>query len=385
MGLIDSLLSFARGQEDVLTETLAWFLEHCAPFREATLGEIERLLRDHRLPLAGGVHGRPEISTQVVELDPKEGTCRYDLVMTWPEERVIFEVKVWADLTWRADSDGESRHQLARYLQTAAARQDMRTHLLVLAPTSIDEQLSGDTRRGFIGQLSWQIIHDHLLRVEGVDPTLRMLAVDFAESLEKRHMAIPKVTLEDMRAVVAYKRFHASLRVVLDAARDQLLRDGSLDGFTKNDSRDWQDDHGRIGWRLWARKTDTRYFAFIGIYAGPGTLVAEVPDLYFMLEAPPQSRIRSAFDAKGAEIAASFSTLGAGAGITWTFAPGGYETLRARRSLEGAAGETDHAALALKFFRTAIQQLKETTLWAGYLALARPLPPAAPQLPEPPP
>jgi hypothetical protein len=370
VNLIDRLLNFAHGQEDVLTETLAWFLEHCSPFRELVLTAVDGLLTDHRLPGEEGYRPRPRVETQVTERDLKEGLCRYDLVLSWPGERVIFEVKVWADLTWRSDSDGEARHQLGRYLQTAVARPDMRTHLLVLAPAAFDEQLTQQQRQGFIGQLLWQDIHDLLLKIEDCDDTMMMLAVDFARALEKRHMAIPKVTLEDIGSVVPYQRFIASLRFILEAVRDRLLREGEIEGFVKYSVRDWQDEHQRIGWRYWVRTNDPHHFAFTGIYVGPDTLRPGVPDLYFMLEAPPKSRVRDAFDGKSGDITALMTSLSRD-GVTWSFVPGGYETVRARMSLADLlVEERDHMAAVMRFFRTTTAALRGTPLWREFVELA---------------
>ena len=361
MNLIDKLLTFAHGQEDVLTETLAWFLRHCAPFRQACLADFETLLVDQRFPRADGVIAPPGIDTQVVEADSKEGTCRYDLVVSWPGTRLIIEVKVWADLTWRQDSDGERRHQLSCYLTTSRARRDVRTYLAVLAPGVFDEGLGDEDRAGYIGQRSWQHIHDLLRALDGVDATMKMLADDFARSLEIRHMAIPHVTLEDMRSVIPYRRFNESLRVILTGARELLLREGALAGFAKNNA------HGRTGWRLWPNNTNPGYFAFVGIYAASGG-DTDVPDLYFMLEAPPKSALQRAFDARAAEVRDKLSRLGPS--TKWSFHEGGYEMIRARRSLSTVVDQADHAAPVVDFFRDTLKQLRGTGLLADFTNLA---------------
>jgi hypothetical protein len=156
----------------------------------------------------------------------------------------------------------------------------------------------------------------------------------------------------------------------LTNARDELIQDGTLDGFERVTRRHWQTAHERVGWRLFtSRKRDC--FAFMGFYHGEGTLQEGVPDLYFFLEANRHSDAQKAFDAMKGRIVSAVEQLNAKTtGITWSYEWGGWESLGARKSM-ATIPEASFQEEVTAFFRAAAQALRACGLLDEFLTLAR--------------
>lgn len=156
----------------------------------------------------------------------------------------------------------------------------------------------------------------------------------------------------------------------LTNARDELIQDGTLDGFERVTRRHWQTAHERVGWRLFtSRKRDC--FAFMGFNHGNSTLKEGVPDLYFFLEANRYSDAQKAFDAMKSRIVSTVEQLNAQpTGITWEYQWGGWESLGARKSM-ATISEASFQEEITAFFRAAAQALRECGLLDAFLKVAR--------------
>src|SRR5690606_13100733 len=117
---------------------------------------------------------------------------------------------------------------------------------------------------------------------------------------------------------------HASLTNILEQVRARLQQEGKLEGFSTSTRSAWQDDHDRIGQRIWVVPSSPDRFAFIGVYVGEDTLHTDVPDLYFFLEVAKGHPVRKTLDAREGEIRATLEQL-QGPLVRWKFQAGGYE------------------------------------------------------------
>jgi hypothetical protein len=144
MNLLETLLGFAYGEEDPITEILAWFLRMSPHLRAGLLETFDAVVRRSGAALPrtpAGEIDEPTVQTQLIAANPRGTACRYDLVCDWhsPRVRLIIEVKIWAGLTWGVDAGVENgevapAHQVSRYLAVAAGSPEIRTHVVVLAP-----------------------------------------------------------------------------------------------------------------------------------------------------------------------------------------------------------------------------------------------------------
>lgn len=88
MNLLETLLGFARGEEDPITEMLAWFLRMSPKLRSRTLEAFDAAIRSTgargALPRSAdqGID-EPTVHTQLVAANPRGTACRYDLVCDW--------------------------------------------------------------------------------------------------------------------------------------------------------------------------------------------------------------------------------------------------------------------------------------------------------------
>lgn len=384
MNLLETLLGFSSVEEDPLTEMLAWFIRTSPTLRSALLDAFDGTVRQFggALPRSelGLVH-EPLVQTQLVAANPRGTSCRYDLVCDWhsPRIRLIVEVKVWAGLTWGESSaeDGgvaTPSHQVARYLDVAAGSPEIRTHVIVLAPYLVDLDFPTPPPLGYGGQLTWQVVHDAMLRVidanEFVDDrTMTTLTKNFVHLLELKRMAVPKLTFDVLTSVSRYRQFEKSARMMLTHARDMLVAPGgTLAGFYKGNASAWQDDaHDRLGWRVWVEPTDINSFAFIGIHVGPDTIHEEVPDLYFFVQTRKGSEAQKKLDARGDELTQALEQFPKETTRAYR-KPGGWEVYGIRRSLVEVARTLDPADATASFFRECVESGPGATLLAAYLA-----------------
>ena len=389
MNLLETLLGFAQGEEDPITEMLAWFLRMSPRIRTGVLETFDAIMRRSgaALPRApGGEIDEPTVQTQLIAANPRGTGCRYDLVCDWhsPRVRLIIEVKIWAGLTWGVDAgveDGEvtPAHQVSRYLAVARNSPEIRTNVVVLAPYAVDMGFGATTPPGFSGQLPWQAVHDAMARSVAAgelagDPTMMTLAQNFVHLLETKRMAVPKLTFDVLTSVSRYRQFEKSARMMLTHARDSLVGDdGALKGFFKGNASAWQDDHDRIGWRIWVDSKDINAFAFVGIHVGPDTIHEEVPDLYFFVQARKGSDAQKALDARGDAIRGAVEALTTETTRAYHH-PGGWEIYGIRRSLVEIARATDPADATTAFFRECVSSEPGAKLLSIYLAALRPGP-----------
>jgi hypothetical protein len=161
-----------------------------------------------------------------------------------------------------------------------------------------------------------------------------------------------------------------SLKAALTYVRDALIGDGTLSGFEPVTWRHWQDAHERVGWRLFT-STKRDSFAFMGVYHRDDSLQSGHPDFYFFLEANQYSRIQKVMDAQGERIAERIKRLGAEhPGITWEYVPGGWESIRARKSTANVPAASFQAE-AIEFFRTSARSLRDCGILGEFLELSR--------------
>jgi hypothetical protein len=161
-----------------------------------------------------------------------------------------------------------------------------------------------------------------------------------------------------------------SLKAALTYVRDVLVGDGTLSGFEPVTWRHWQDAHERLGWRLFTT-TKRDSFAFMGIYTRDDSLQSGHPDFYFFLEANRYSRTQKAMDAQGNRIMERIRRLGAEhPGITWEYVPGGWESIRARKSTADVPAASFQAE-AIEFFRTSARSLRDCGILDEFLELSR--------------
>jgi hypothetical protein len=158
---------------------------------------------------------------------------------------------------------------------------------------------------------------------------------------------------------------------MLTHARDSLVGgDGALKSFFKGNASAWQDDHDRIGWRIWVDAKDVNTFAFVGIHVGQGTIHEEVPDLYFFVQAKKGSDAQKALDARGDAIRGAIEALTTETTRAYHH-PGGWETYGIRRSLVEIARAADPADATTAFFRECVSSEPGKQLLSIYLAAVR--------------
>ncbi len=369
MNLLETLLSFAYGKEDPITEMLAWFLRSSPALRARVLDAFDVVLlrRGARLPRGqDGTIAEPAFLTQVVAPNANGTDCRYDLVCDWhaPRVRLIIEIKIWAGLTWgieRSADDGSTvpSHQVSRYLAVAAASPEIRTHVVVLAPYNVELGGAASDSGAFAGQMTWQIIHDAFARSVAADehardPTMARLALEFVRLLENQRMSVPKLTFDVLTSVSRYRRFEKSVRMMLTHARDNLVGEGgALNGWFKGDSRAWEDDHDRLGWRVWLDAKDSLAFAFVGAYVGSETLHEDIPDLYFFLQVRKGSDAQKRLDENADAIRPAVESFTSDTTRGY-YRPGEWVTIGIRRSLVEVARAADPTDATTSFFRECV-------------------------------
>lgn len=375
--LLDTLLRFAAGsqpaEEDPITEILAWLLAT----EPALLRAFTQLL-SRRVPSLAKATLRP--STQVVMPRAQgRGVCRYDLVLD--DRRVPVRVVVEAKVNHGLTPSGASvepasvpRHQVHDYLALARLDPAGSHWVFTLAPDPMDLGGEADADSCFGGQLRWQEVHDafaRALRTSGgtslVDPAARALAYQFLDAMEARHMAHPKLTHDGAVAARRFVKFRRSFTEVVTAAWNEMHADGTLDGFIKISAAAWQDEHERLGYRLWAPPRDTTQFGFIGMYLGDDSMLEDLPDLYFFLEAPPKSAAHRALELRGSDIAAIVAGLAQRDPRTaWGFSPGEYQVVWAVQSVAHALADADPRGAILAWYRSVVAAARESGLLAIY-------------------
>lgn len=353
MGILATLYRFARSpashEEDALTEVLRHLLEE----DQDVLYEVLKALR---LPPGPMVRpsSAPTVETQATEPDPVGGHSRYDLLLTWPEGvRLIVEVKVAAGLTMKtvAGDDGETRavDQLHRYLSRAHCEPTTFVASLGIRVADLPSTVIADDR--FVGALSWQQLHTFVWRVLDRDPTdpSSTLRKEWLDLLEDTELATAPLTFEGLTSVYKYNAFHEAFGEALDGAVDRIAEEGLLEPFERPTANKWQEDHDRIGYRLFVDSDRTR-MAFIGLWHGDDTEHHEVPDLYFFYEVAKDSPAAKFIDDKGTEIVSMLDNLDTPSGGKWAFERGGYETIHCTMSMVDVVRQPDPAAALADFF-----------------------------------
>lgn len=167
-----------------------------------------------------------------------------------------------------------------------------------------------------------------------------------------------------------YAAYHG-LKSVLTTAKDALISEGLVEDFVPPTGKHWQEDHDRIGWRLFVdRRRES--FAFMGVYEGEETICRSVPDLYFFLEMKRGGDAQKLFDAQKAQINQWVKMLGAThPHITWGYTAGGWESVWAMKSLNVVAVSDDARAATIEFFRTVVMAMRSCGLLDEYVTQAR--------------
>jgi hypothetical protein len=202
----------------------------------------------------------------------------------------------------------------------------------------------------------------------GIREAIERLATK-SEAPVAEPVTAPPAAAPAAQPAVSAMTFLASLQPALTYVRDELIEDGTLSGFEPVTGKHWQNAHERIGWRLFTSvKRDC--FAFMGIYHGD-TLQSGHPDFYFFLEANRNSSIQKAIDSQGVRIAEQITRLGIELpGITWEYEPGGWESIRARKSTANVPAASFQAE-ALEFFRESARSLRDCGILGELLELSR--------------
>ncbi|UJR86704.1 hypothetical protein [Sandaracinus amylolyticus] len=373
--LLDTLLRFAassqHAHEDPITEILAWLLWNEPAFMRAFVELLSR-----RVPALARASLQPD--TQVITPRARGGgVCRYDLVLEdrRAPARVVVELKIDHDLTPSgAELDSTCpRHQVHDYLELAEADPPGSHWVFTLAPGLVDVGEDAERHPCFGGHLRWQEVHDAFARVlrldrsDALEPTAKALATQFLEVMEARQMAHPKLTYDGAVAARRFMRFRQSFTEVVTAAWNEMHADGTLEGFIKVNAAAWQDEHQRLGYRLWVRSKDTTHFGFIGLYLGDDTTFDDVPDLYFFLEAPPKSPAQRALEQRAADVTAIVASLNArDARTVWRFSPGEHQVVWATQSIAHALADTDPRAAILAWFRQTVLAARDGGLLSIY-------------------
>lgn len=193
------------------------------------------------------------------------------------------------------------------------------------------------------------------------------LIIDFIGLLENYGMATPKLTFDALASVYPYNEFYDAFGAILRSAEQSLRYKGLLDRFERVTDRKWQEEHHRIGYRLFTSKTDRSRFAFMGLWCGPEPIIDGVPDLYFFLELGRESDACERLDDQGGQIAAAIAELNAlGDMKKWNYAPGGYETIRCRMSMLELVRAPDAAKAAEEFFAECLVDLEKYQMMSMY-------------------
>lgn len=382
--LIETLLRFADGtratEEDPITEVLAWLLANEPALLDCFCHLLarpasERQARGFRLV-------RPSVRTQVVVPRIGGGTSRYDLLLEAGRVRAVVELKVRAGLTASgavdvdAQPDPRQRHQIDDYLALAKqAPEGVEQLVFALAVGFVDVGADARDHRCWGGCLTWQTVHDAFARrlrlrsAEQIDSATRMIAEQLLGVMEVRRMATPRMTLDGAISVRRASRFRQSIAATFEAVWQELHADGTLDGFTKISRAAWQDDDklARTGYRLWASPTDTNQFGFMGMYYGEETIVEDVPDLCFFLQAKPDSRAGEALLEQSTAIAQRLATLDTrNPQVRWYHEPGGWTSVWCATSLAQLVLDGDPGTSIKTFFRSTVMAARELGLLEIY-------------------
>ena len=119
----------------------------------------------------------------------------------------------------------------------------------------------------------------------------------------------------------------------------------------------WQDDHDRIGYRLFIDRDRSR-FAFMGLWHGEGSLQESTPGLYFFLGVARGTRAQEALDEQGARISRALVGLNeAESCVHWEYEAGGYEAIQCRTSMLEVLRASDTAKAMEQFFKGCLNSL----------------------------
>lgn len=378
--LLDTLLCFASGgrpaEEDPITEVIAWLLAREEVFLDAFCDLLTSTASKQRG--RSFLLGRPTVRTQVVIPRIGGGTSRYDLVLDGPRCRAVVEVKVRAPLTVSAivhETIDRPRHQVDDYLALAAAAVDADQLVFTLAIGLVDVGVEARAHDRWGGGLTWQTVHDAFasrLRAReatSMDAGARMVAEQLLGVMEARGMATPKMTMDGALSVRRAARFRQSIDATLDQVWQELHADGTLEGFVKLDRRAFQDERQwtRLGYRLWTSSQEALHFGFFGLWYGDETVVEDVPDLCFFLQAKPDGRAGEMLREKSAEIAASITKLDAASPhVRWSHHPSEWAPIWCATSLGRFVLEPDPNAATKEFFREALMSARACGLLTIY-------------------
>jgi hypothetical protein len=362
-------------EEDAVTEIWAWLLRHDST---AWLALRELLVARPCFAASRLPHAPAQFRTQVTVPHPRNGECRYDLVLDWftPRLRVVLEAKVQAGLTFHDGHDEGGTavppaHQVDRYLDVAALATEGTAFVLTISRGRLAVGAAAETHHCFAGQLTWQRLHDvwmaRLRDRAGTDAT-SSLAHQFLSLLEVRNMATPTITFDDLVAVQKYARFRDWVLSVVTEARDGLAQGGAFKEFVAPNERGWQEDHGRIGYRIW-RSVGDDSFAFLGAWHAEPCIHAGVPDLYFFLSTRRDGPAQKQLDDRAPEIRAAIELLATRDPYAiWGYDPGGWETVWAVRSFANVLAETDPRAAAVDFYRCCWESAQDSGLLSMFVA-----------------
>ena len=294
------------------------------------------------------------------------------------ERRAVVEVKVRAPLTPSAIVDEtfeRRRHQVDDYLSLAAVVSGARQLVFTLAIGFVDVGAEAFAHDCWGGGIVWQAVHDvfamdlRARREVPLDPGARMVAEQLLGVMEARGMATPKMTLEGALSVRRAARFRKSIDATLEQAWQELHADGTLEGFVKIDRKAWQDEErwSRFGYRLWTSRQETLHFGFLGVWYGDETIVEDVPDLCFFLQAKPDGRAGEVLRERSAEIASIVTKLDeTSMHVRWSHEPSGWAPIWCAASLARFALESEPNAAIKDFFRTTISAARSSGLLSIY-------------------
>jgi hypothetical protein len=383
--LVETLLRYAGGppaEEDPVTEVLAWLL--ASENDQALLDCFCELLTSAASAQLGRhiALRRPTVRTQVVTPRIGGGTSRYDLLLEAPRIHAVVELKIRAGLTASAIVDGAAepgapqRHQIDDYLALAQGAPGGHQHVVfVLAPTFVDVGLEARRHSCWGGCITWQMVHDAFerrLRAPGeaqIDPALKTIAEQLLGVMEVRRMATPRMTLDGAISIRRAARFRQSIASALESAWLELFADGTFDGFHKIDRRAWEDSAQwmRAGYHLWASRNDTNHFGFIGMWYGDNTIVDDVPDLCFFLQAKPDGGAGEALRDQAGELAKLVVMLDARSPLVrWRHDPGGWAPVWCATSLAQIVIDGDPGTAVTSHFRAATKAARDAGLLAIY-------------------
>jgi hypothetical protein len=369
VSILKTLLDFARsdrGEEDSMTETLAWFLRRSEGLRRHFTDLLSERLRRRGLEVA--LDGAHRVRTQLVEPD----AGRYDLVLDEEVQdlRIVVEVKVsdWSPEPTCDPAPQGSQDQLARYLRVAAARPG-RSFVVMLVRDPFAAPVSVRTHPSYIDAIFWSDLHRIFkvwLGTSPADPFARELGTEFVNVLEVRRMVTPTITPEGLASVWPYMAFHAAIESALATTRAALWERGVLTGFAPDNARRWQEDHERIGFRLPVTAA-LEHFAFVGVSHSRNVVVPEKPDLMVFLETPPQLDPRRRINAAYSEVERAVEALNAEGHARWKAYREGYQVVVARKSLRDVLEVEDQHRAIRDFFVGCFEGLRRTGLLQRYV------------------